>query len=87
MGKALVRIGDTSDHGGYMITARSWIQCGGKLMCVDQDIHQCPIEYHGNTPVSTTSAVKARGAGILRVGDRAGCGATIISGDNNTNSK
>jgi uncharacterized Zn-binding protein involved in type VI secretion len=86
MGKALVRTGDPSDHGGYMVSSSSWINCGGKLLCLHQDLHFCPQEGHGTTPVSSTSRVLARGRPVLRVGDKALCGATIIAGDGNTNS-
>ena len=86
MGTALVRLGDRSDHGGYMISAGSWIKCGNVVLCIDQDMHYCPIEHHNTTPVTGTSRVLARGKRVLRVGDIAGCGARLITGDGNTNS-
>ena len=86
MGKGLVRIGDPSDHGGSMISAGSIVTAGGKLLCVDQDMHSCPIRGHGVTPVTGTSKVKSAGKKILRIGDTAGCGATLVSGDTITTS-
>ena len=79
--KKVVRLGDTSDHGGSMISAGGHFRTDGKTVCVDGDIHHCPIKGHGNTPVSaTTITTRTGGKGILRVGDIAGCGAKIISG-------
>ena len=86
MGKALVRLGDTSSHGGSMISSSSWIQCGNQSLCVDGDIHHCPLPGHNNTPVTATSRITARGKRMLRVGDVAGCGAIITQGDPKTNS-
>lgn len=73
----LVRLGDASDHGGKMIQASGDFTVDGVDGCVDGDIHQCPIRGHGNTPVSSTSDSTAQGKGVLRTGDKAGCGATI----------
>ena len=81
MGKGLVRIGDASDHGGSMISAGSTVKAGGKLLCIDGDMHSCPIPGHGVTPITGTSKVKSAGKKILRIGDTAGCGATLVSGD------
>ena len=87
MTKAIVRLGDPSDHGGTMITAGGSFRVDGITVCVDQDMHQCPIKGHGVTPVTSTTAItKTNGKGILRVGDRAGCGAVIIKGSDKTRS-
>lgn len=83
--KALVRIGDTSDHGGKMITGTSKFTVNGINGCVTGDIHSCPRRGHGNTSVTSNSNVSSNGKSILHVGDIAGCGAKIISGSGNTN--
>jgi uncharacterized Zn-binding protein involved in type VI secretion len=74
----IVKLGDSSDHGGIMIQANGGFKVDDVNGCVDGDIHQCPIQGHGNTPVSSSSPHKADGKAILRSGDKAGCGATII---------
>lgn len=80
----IVRLGDTSDHGGKMITATSHFNCNGIRVCVDQDSHSCPIKDHGITPVTATGTFKSAGKIVIRTGDVAGCGAVLISGSPNT---
>ena len=75
----VVRIGDRSDHGGVMVSASGGFTVDGVDGCVSGDLHQCPIRNHNTTPVSSTgTATGASGRGIVRTGDRAGCGATLI---------
>lgn len=84
MGAGVVRIGDVSSHGGRMITASANVNANGASVGRSGDLHRCPIVGHGTTPVNSTSAgTKVNGAGILRIGDRAGCGAIITGGSSN----
>lgn len=76
----IVRLGDTSDHGGVMISAGSTVLVNGIPMCVDQDMHQCPIKGHGITPVTGTASYKSNGKNGVKTGDVAGCGAVIDTG-------
>ena len=79
MGKTLIRLGDPSSHGGYMITAGGKFKNDGLAGCVSGDLHQCPIHDHGTTPVQGTSLVtRTNGKVILRSGDIAGCGAVLL---------
>lgn len=78
--KAIIRQNDPSDHGGYMISAGGKPVVNGLKLCVDGDIHVCPIKDHGNTPVRSTTRYTTGGKGVLRAGDVAGCGAVLISG-------
>lgn len=73
----VVKLNDASDHGGKMIQASGDYTVDGVQGCVHGDMHQCPIRGHGTTPVSATGDSTAAGKGILRTGDKAGCGATI----------
>lgn len=80
MGNA-VRLGDGSDHGGTMISAGSTVTVDGIQLCLDQDMHSCPIPGHGTTPVTASSSVKTNGGKkVIKIGDTAGCGATITQG-------
>lgn len=44
------------------------------------DLHSCPIPGHGTTEIITGSPSQVEGQPVARVGDKAGCGATIIEG-------
>jgi len=80
----MVRLGDSSSHGGVMITATGLGKANGEAICVSGNLHQCPISGHGTTAVtSTSSATKTNDEYVLRVGDVAGCGAVITGGSSN----
>ena len=79
-------LNSSSDHGGKIITATAKFTAGGINGVVDGDLHKCPIKGHGTTPITGTSKVKSNGSKIVRVGDKAGCGATISTGYGNANS-
>lgn len=83
MGK-IVRLGDQSDHGGKMVSATGRFTVNGKQVCVNGDMHQCPIPGHGTTPVSSSSKTKTNGKSVVRTGDKAGCGATLVQGSGDT---
>src|SRR6185437_6493965 len=78
----LLRLGDPSSHGGVMITASGPDNTmdHGVDCCVEGDLHACPIEGHGVTPVSPTFfTVITNGIIQLHGGDIAGCGAILFS--------
>ena len=82
--KTIIRLGDKSDHGGYMVTAGGKFTNRGLQGCIDGDMHQCPIHNHGTTKVSATSTeCKTGGKAMLRSGDKAQCGATLLPTDSN----
>ncbi len=77
----IVRLGDTSSHGGTVISSASKWMCEGKLIARKGDLHSCPIPGHGVTPITAGSAkFKCEGDPVARHGDSTGCGATLISG-------
>ena len=80
----MVRLGDTSNHGGIMITASATFTINGRIGCLHGDLHECPIKDHNITRVVSTSTVKNQNRSILRTGDVAGCGAVLITGSPNT---
>ena len=78
--------GSTSSHGGVMISANgAKFQTPQGNVCVNGDLHSCPIAGHGITPV-TANSTKATCGGLTVVldGSVAGCGA-IIDGNFATN--
>ncbi len=44
------------------------------------DLHRYPIPGHGTTEIVTGSPSQVEGQPVARVGDKTGCGATIIEG-------
>ncbi len=73
----IVKLGDSSDHGGVMIQANGGFTVDGTAGCVSGDMHQCPIKGHGVTPVTGNSIDTGNGKPILKTGDKAGCGAAV----------
>lgn len=80
----IARLGDKSDHGGVIITASATYIADGAQGALEGDLHRCP--RHGVTPLTSNSIVICKGKKIVRVSDKAACGATIISGDVHTDS-
>lgn len=77
----LARLGSPSDHGGSIIQVSGVVISNGIEIAVHGDVHRCPRKGHGDTPLIGTSSTTSRGKKIIRVGDRAGCGAVITVGD------
>jgi uncharacterized Zn-binding protein involved in type VI secretion len=76
----IARLGDTSTHGGAIVTAASErSKCEGKRIARHTDILNCPI--HGPTPIVTHSQkMLCEGLHVARHGDLTACGAALISG-------
>lgn len=83
MANPVARLGDTSDHGGSIITSASQTYCEGKLVARVGDILSCPI--HGPNPITTGSPnYPTEGALTARTSSKTVCGATIIGGATKT---
>lgn len=79
MAELVVRLGDTSDHGGEVITSAAKWRCKGPLIARKGDLFDCPL--HGVNPIVEGSAKwKCEGKEIARHGDKTECGASLISG-------
>lgn len=79
MSGSVVHLGDRSDHGGTMITSSGEFTVDEIEGCVSGDLHRCPIQGHGTTPViSNSENTGFDGRAILRNGDVAECGAVLI---------
>ena len=75
----IARLGDTSTHGGAIITSASKSLAEGALIAREGDILDCPI--HGPQPiVGHSSKWICEGAWVARHGDLTACGAALISG-------
>lgn len=75
----IARLGDTSSHGGEIVTSAAKTYCEGHLIARETDILNCPI--HGPNPiVEHSSKLKVEGLFVARHGDATQCGATLVSG-------
>lgn len=75
----IIRRGDTSTHGGAVVTAASKSYAEGAAIARLGDILLCPL--HGPQPIVTGSGNSlCEGPQIARQGDVAACGAALISG-------
>ena len=75
----IARLGDTSTHGGAIVTSASKTMCEGALIAREGDILNCPI--HGQNPiVGHSSKLMVENKFCARHGDATACGATLVSG-------
>ena len=74
----IARLGDTSTHGGTIITCCAVTRVEGQLVARVTDLHSCPIPGHGITPIINGSGnLKTEGKITAVYGSQAGCGAII----------
>ena len=80
----VARRGDTSNHGGVIITSCSRTPIEGPLAARKGDLHACPI--HGVTPIvsNTSPNTYVEGKQLAMVGSVCGCGAVIVTGASKT---
>ena len=55
MARPQARLGDTSSHGGTIITGALRTMVNGRPAARMGDMHVCPIPFHGVTPIVTGS--------------------------------
>ena len=78
--RAVVRLGDSSSHGGTVITASSKVLVRGAPVARAGDLHSCPVPGHGVTAITTGAArCKVEGSPVARDGDVVGCGAVLVA--------
>ena len=77
------RLGDTSTHGGSIISSASVTKVNGILVARVGDSFSCPL--HGVWPIVNGSGnYKCEGAITAVIGSTVGCGATLTTGSGNT---
>lgn len=88
MSQPLCRIGDTSNHGGVIISSpvSGQIDNGSQVATIGS-LHSCPLPLHGVTPIvsSPITTVHIDGIVVAMVGSVAGCGAVMVTGSPTTN--
>jgi uncharacterized Zn-binding protein involved in type VI secretion len=74
----VIRLGDTSDHGGAVITASSDYKSEGIFVARVSDLFDCPL--HGVNPIAEGSPKHLNnGKRVARHGDHTQCGAALIA--------
>ena len=82
---SVARLGDSSSHGGTIITSASKTYDNGILVARVGDLHSCPIPGHGVTAITSGSGhFVCEGQIVAVVGSVCGCGAVISSGSGDT---
>jgi uncharacterized Zn-binding protein involved in type VI secretion len=85
MSGPLIRLGDKTSHGGTVIEASAHTGSGNVALARVGDMTSCPKRGHGNTPiVSGDQTLIVDGQPVARDGDKTGCGAVLIAGQQNT---
>lgn len=78
----LARLNDRGEHNGKIITASSNYTCRGAKVALDGDIYECAT--HGRQRLIGSSHFTENGKSVIRVGDKAACGAKILEGAEGT---
>ncbi|EBL8291904.1 PAAR domain-containing protein [Salmonella enterica] len=79
MGKHVVVLGDSTSHGGKVISASSTLDISGKKAMLLNDLVSCPA--HGNNPVIECDAsYDESGKGIVVHGCKSACGSVVYAG-------
>ncbi|KVE22867.1 hypothetical protein WI93_20855 [Burkholderia vietnamiensis] len=73
----MVRLGDATGHGGKVVEATDEVKHLGIPVALDQHGGTCP-KYGGIFPVLASGPRTHRGRVVGYVGDKTGCGATVI---------
>ena len=77
----VARMGDTSSHGGSIITGAERTLIEGAPAARVGDLHSCPIPHHGVTRICSGSEIAmVEGKMVTRMREVAGCGAVIVRG-------
>ena len=78
-GLGVVRLGDKTSHGGQVISAQSTYKVLRKPVAVPGDMTVCP-KCEGTFPIQVAgSERKHHGKAVAYGGDKAACGARLIS--------
>lgn len=81
MSRPFILVGDTTDHGGTVISGAPTSDVQGRKIARIGDQVSCPRRGHGGTTtiVSGDPTCIIDGAPAARHGDKTACGATLIA--------
>jgi len=78
--KGIIRLGDSTSHGGKVISASGHMKVGGKEVAVLGDSCTCPIKDHGSPQiVEGDPTFNLDGKAVAFNGHKISCGATLIA--------
>ncbi len=77
-GRAMVRLGDRTDHGGTVIEAAQELSHMGIAVALHGHLANCP-KCGGAFPILATGRMTHREVAVAYDGDRTGCGAALIA--------
>jgi uncharacterized Zn-binding protein involved in type VI secretion len=77
----LIRLSDTTDHGGEVITASDTMRYGGRRVARKGDLVECPLhpEVRPNVILEGDRKIMDRSTPVARQGHLATCGCRLIS--------
>jgi uncharacterized Zn-binding protein involved in type VI secretion len=77
----LIRLGDTTTHGGEVITASETMRYGGTRVARKGDEVSCPLhpDIKPNLILEGDTGITDAGIPVARQGHRTTCGCTLIS--------
>jgi uncharacterized Zn-binding protein involved in type VI secretion len=78
-GRGVIRLGDSTSHGGKVTSACSDFKAMGKPIALAGDMTVCP-QCKGTFPIQAASSDRHHhGKAVAYDGDKTACGATLIS--------
>jgi uncharacterized Zn-binding protein involved in type VI secretion len=78
-GRGVIRLGDSTSHGGKVISATADFKVLGKSIALNGDKTFCP-QCKGTFPIQVQSSDrKHHGKAVAYDGDKTACGATLVS--------
>lgn len=78
-GKGVIRLGDTTSHGGKVLTASEDLFSHGRPVALNGNNTFCP-QCKGMFPIQAMNPERAhKGQPVAFDGDKTACGATLIS--------
>lgn len=78
-GLGVIRLGDKTTHGGTVISAQPTFKVLGKAVAVEGDLTACP-QCKGAFPIQPADSERHHnGRAVAYDGDKAACGAKLIS--------
>ncbi|MFM0058011.1 PAAR domain-containing protein [Paraburkholderia phytofirmans] len=77
----LIRLGDTTDHGGQVVTASQTLRYAGRRVARKGDLIECPLhpDVQPNMILEGDTRITDCGTPVARQGHQATCGCNLIS--------